>query len=86
MIVLSLFKNDPNPQRAIDYRRKTFTFPLFLNADRVFRKYRVDSLPCNFLIGRDGKIAARYRDLFPTDEQPLEERVKELLVTPAPSP
>jgi hypothetical protein len=83
--ILSL-NEERSATAAIDFARKTFTYPLLPGASQVFRQYRVRVIPCTVIIGRDGTILTRHVGFAPGSERPLEDSLKRLLAPPAMSP
>jgi peroxiredoxin len=84
-VVLGL-NSEPKHQPVVDFAGKTFTYPLLLDARPVYAQYRVRSIPCTFIIDRDGKIVSRHAGFAPGHEKGLEDSLKQLLAEPTMSP
>jgi peroxiredoxin/tetratricopeptide (TPR) repeat protein len=59
LVVLDLSRDRPH-RPAVEFRAKTFTWPLLLDADRAFEQYHVRGLPCIFVIDSSGRVVSRY--------------------------
>jgi thiol-disulfide isomerase/thioredoxin len=58
-VMLSLDR-DTDQEKVIKYvNTKGFTFPVYLPSGRLTQQLTVPSIPTTFVIGRDGKIAAK---------------------------
>jgi peroxiredoxin len=78
LVVLSL-NREADHSAETSFARKTFTYPLLLDAGAVFHQYGIDALPTTFVIDRDGKIAGRHVGFGPGGETQFEEEVRKLL-------
>jgi hypothetical protein len=83
-VVLGL-NSEPKHQPVVDFAGKTFTYPLLLDARPVYAQYRVRSIPCTFIIDRDGKVATRHVGFAPGSERVLEDGLKQLLAAASPT-
>jgi hypothetical protein len=63
----------------MDFARKTFTYPVLLDADPVFRQYGVQGIPATLMVDRQGKVVNRHVGFSPGMETTLEEELKQLL-------
>jgi peroxiredoxin/tetratricopeptide (TPR) repeat protein len=59
LVILGLSRDRPHAP-AVEFRAKTFTYPLVLDADRVFELYHVRGLPCIFVIDGSGRVVSRH--------------------------
>jgi thiol-disulfide isomerase/thioredoxin len=58
-VMLSLDR-DTDQEKVVKYvNTKGFTFPVYLPSGRLTQQLTVPSIPTTFVIGRDGKIAAK---------------------------
>jgi cytochrome c biogenesis protein CcmG, thiol:disulfide interchange protein DsbE len=80
LVVLSL-NSEKNHEAAIDFARKSFTFPLLLDAGELYTRYGVHGVPCTFLIDRSGKVISRQSGYQPRTEQEIEKGIQQLLGT-----
>lgn len=78
LVVLSL-NSEKNHEAAIDFARKSFTFPLLLDAGELYTRYGVHGVPCTFLIDRSGKVISRQSGYQPGTEQEIEKGIQQLL-------
>jgi peroxiredoxin len=79
LVVLGL-NNEKDHQGPVAFARKTFTYPIFLDADPVFQSFGVQGFPATFVIDRSGKIASHYPGYGSGMEKQLEMEILNLLV------
>ena len=79
LVVLGL-NNEKDHKAPIAFAGKTFTYPIFLDADPVFQLFGVQGFPATFLIDRGGKIASHYPGYGDGMEKRLEMEILNLLV------
>jgi len=80
-LVLLGLNREPEHAAEASFARKTFTYPLLLDAGVVFQQYGIDALPTTFVIDRDGKIAGRHVGFDPGGEKQFEEEIEKLLTS-----
>lgn len=79
---------DEGSAEVIEFRdRLALSFPILLDADRhVANQFQTFRFPESFLIGRDGRIAARYIGPKDWDSELYVKHLGDLVAVPGPSP
>lgn len=67
---------------AIDYARKTWSYPVLLDAGPVFERYGVGPIPTTFIIDPAGDIVSRHVGYGDGMEERLEAALTALLAAP----
>lgn len=78
LVILGL-SLDQDHQAAREYARKTFSYPVLLDAGPVAQNYGVRGIPATFILDRDGKIVSRHLGFSAGMEKTLEAEAKKLL-------
>jgi peroxiredoxin len=78
LVILGL-SLDQDHKAARSYARKTFTYPVLLDAGPVAQNYSVRGIPATFILDRAGKIVSRHVGFNPGMENTLEDEAKKLL-------
>lgn len=79
-MVLGLNTEADHPA-ALKFAKKTFTYPVLLDAQKVSERYGVPGLPCTYIIDKEGRIARRFLGYGEGMEKQLEAEAERLLAT-----
>jgi thiol-disulfide isomerase/thioredoxin len=77
LVILGL-SIDRDRQAAAAFARRTWSYPVFLDGSGVAGQYGVFSIPCTFVVGKDGRVTARHDGYGRGLERQLEAEVKAL--------
>jgi thiol-disulfide isomerase/thioredoxin len=77
LVILGL-SIDRDRQAAAAFARRTWSYPVFLDGSGVAGQYGVFSIPCTFVVGKDGRVTARHDGYGRGMERQLEAEVKAL--------
>jgi thiol-disulfide isomerase/thioredoxin len=66
-------------QDAVEFAKKSLTYPVLLDAGPAFNRYLIRGVPTTFVIDKDGKVVSRHVGFSRGTEKILEEELKRLL-------
>jgi hypothetical protein len=81
-VILGL-NTETDHEAALKYAKKTFTYPVLLDAQKVREQYAVQVIPCTYLIDKEGRIAQRFVGYGEGMEKRLEAEAERLLAMAA---
>ncbi|MBW3625812.1 MAG: TlpA family protein disulfide reductase [Armatimonadetes bacterium] len=77
-VVLGL-NNEEETKAALQFAKKSLSYPVLLHADGAFNDYGVQGIPATFILDATGKVVKRHIGFGPGMEKEFQKEIEALL-------